>query len=122
MAEVKNSQDSAGAARPARSVSPTALPAMVAAARHSRRARSTRIATAGVSLIAAARPLRAPRQREHSGTRNRSTATSAMRMALTCAYSMVLGKGSSAITPASASHGARACAARVLIPSRLRTA
>ena len=122
MAEVKNSQDSAGAARAARSVSPTALPVMVAAARHSRRARSTRIATAGVSLIAAARPLRAPRQRERSGTRNRSTATSAMRMALTCAYSMVLGKGSRAMTPMSASHGARLRAIRGATASRLRTA
>ena len=81
MAEVKNCQVSAGAARAARPVSPTALPAIVVAARHSRRARSTRIATAGVSLIAAARPDSAPRHREPPGTASRSTATSAMRMA-----------------------------------------
>ena len=45
-----------------------------------------------------------------------------MRMALTCAYSMVLGKGSSATTAISASHGARPCAVRFPAPRRLRAA
>jgi len=51
-----------------------------------------------------------------------TTATSAMRMALTCAYSMVLGKGSSTTTPSRAIHGARPCAVLILAPRRLRTA
>ena len=45
-----------------------------------------------------------------------------MRMALTCAYSMVLGKGSSTATPSRAIHGARPCAVLILAPRRLRTA
>ena len=90
MADRKNRADSAGETIQHRAVTPMAVPVMVAAVRHSRRASRTTTAIAGVSLKAAASPAPTPRQGDLAGTANRSTATSIMRIALTCPYSMVL--------------------------------
>ena len=86
----KNRADSRGLRAQHARVTPDAVATMVAAARHCLRTRSTTTAMAGVSLKAAARPHRTPRQRELAGTASRSTATRAARTALTWAYSMVL--------------------------------
>ena len=84
MAEAKKRRDCAGSASQQAAVIPTAVAVMVAAARHSRRMRKTASAIAGVSLKEAATALATPRRREDSGTARTSTATSAMRTALTC--------------------------------------
>ena len=122
MARVKNSVDSAGHSAQQAAVTASAVPVMVAAARHSRRASRTSTAIAGVSLKAAASPLSAPRRRERPGTASRSSATRAMRTALTCPYSMVLGTGSSAVTAARASQGAAPAATSFAAPRRRSSA
>ena len=119
MAERKNRADSVGLASQASAVAPSAVPVIVAAARHSRRATSTSTAMAGVSLTAAASPQSTPRPRPR--TSRRSTATIAMRMALTCPYSMVLGMGSRVIRAANAIQGAAPHAVRQVPPSARST-
>ena len=84
MAEAKKRREDSGSASQQAAVIPAAVPAMVAAARHSRRMRKTASAIAGVSLKEAATAQRTPRSREDSGTARTSRATSAMRTALTC--------------------------------------